>query len=354
MRHDNVWHGSPSAPATTVSAKEAGLRYVGDHIPGIRRNRAGKYFFYRDAQGERIDDPELKARIRKLAIPPAWNNVWICPHPNGHLQATGIDARGRKQYRYHPRWRAVRDETKYNRMIAFGHALPAIRARVEKDLGRHGLPREKILAAIVRLLETTLIRIGNREYARENASFGLTTLRNRHVTVEGGAIHFEFRAKSGKMRKLDLKDRRLARLIKQCRDLPGQELFQYIDRDGARHRVASDDVNAYLKEASGADFTAKDFRTWAGTVFAALALQDLTPFASDDAAKRNVNQATQLVADKLANTVAICRKCYIHPEVFNAYLAGQLDLKPNTSISGLSAEEAAVLAFLESRRDDAL
>jgi DNA topoisomerase-1 len=353
MRHDNVWHGSPSAPATPASAKEAGLRHVGDHIPGIRRNRAGKHFSYRDAQGERIDDPKLKARIRKLAIPPAWKNVWICPQPNGHLQATGIDARGRKQYRYHPRWRAVRDETKYGRMIAFGHALPAIRARVEMDLGRHGLPREKILAAIVRLLETTLIRIGNRAYARENASFGLTTLRNRHVTVEGRTIHFEFRAKSGKMRRLDLQDHRLARLMKQCRDLPGHELFQYVDCDGGRRRIASDDVNAYLKDASGADFTAKDFRTWAGTVSAALALRDFAPFESEAGAKRNINRAVELVAEKLANTVAICRKCYIHPEVFNAYLAGALDLTRHASISGLSADETAVLAFLESRRDDA-
>ncbi len=353
MRNHENRHGSIPAPATPTSAKQAGLRYIGDHAPGIHRNRAGKHFFYRDAQGENINDPEVKARIRKLAIPPAWKNVWICSKANGHLQATGIDARGRKQYRYHPRWRAVCDETKYGRMIAFGHALPAIRDRVEKDLKHSGLPREKILATIVRLLETTLIRIGNREYARENASFGLTTLRNRHVTVEGGNIHFEFRAKSGKMRQLDLKDRRLARIMKQCRDLPGYELFQYVDRDGERHRIGSDDVNAYLKDASGAEFTAKDFRTWAGTVESALALQDFAPFASEAEAKRNITQAIELVAGKLGNTVAICRKCYIHPEVFEAYLGGQLKLDRRAASAGLSTEESAVLAFLEDRRGDA-
>jgi DNA topoisomerase-1 len=339
------------------AAKQAGLRYVTDRAFGISRHRAGKSFYYRDRNGAKIDDPATVERIRKLAIPPAWKNVWICKSANGHLQATGIDARGRKQYRYHPRWRAVRDETKYNRMIAFGRALPAIRARVDRDLRREGLPREKILATIVRLLETTLIRIGNREYARENASFGLTTLRNRHVSVEGDTVHFEFRAKSGKMRRLDLKDRRMARLVKKCRELPGHELFQYVGKDGERRSVASDDVNDYLRETTGADFTAKDFRTWAGTVLAALALQEFEAFDSEAAAKRNITRAIEHVSGKLGNTVSICRKCYVHPEVFDAYLDGSLaaGLKQDIEASlkddlpHLSPEEVVVLAFLQRR-----
>ncbi len=296
-------------------------------------------------------------RIRKLAIPPAWKDVWICASPNGHLQATGIDAKGRKQYRYHATWRAVRDESKYGRTIAFGRALPAIRANVARDLRREGLPREKMLAAIVRLLETTLIRVGNREYARENDSFGLTTLRNRHVKVEGGTISFEFRAKSGKMRRLHLKDRTMARIVKRARDLPGYELFQYVDKDGRRHTIGSDDVNQYLKEASGADFTAKDFRTWAGTVLAALALKEFKAFDSEAAAKRNITQAIEHVAGRLGNTPSICRKCYVHPALFEAYLDGTLaaGLKQDVEatmtedLQTLSPEEAAVLAFLEYR-----
>jgi len=340
-----------------AAARGAGLRYVADHMPGISRKRAGKAFSYRDAKGEKVTDPATLDRIRKLAIPPAWKDVWICASRNGHLQATGIDARGRKQYRYHGNWRAVRDETKYGRMIAFGRALPAIRERVTRDLRREGLPREKMLATIVRLLETTLIRVGNREYARENDSFGLTTLRNRHVKVEGGTISFEFRAKSGKMRKLDLKDRTLARIVKRARDLPGYELFQYVDKDGERHGINSDDVNQYLKEASGADFTAKDFRTWAGTVLAALALQEFEAFDSEAAAKRNITHAIEQVSARLGNTVAICRKCYVHPAVFEAYLDGALaaNLKKEVEatlaeeLEKLSPEEAAVLAFLEHR-----
>jgi DNA topoisomerase-1 len=346
-----------SALDPVSAAKQAGLRYVADRAAGISRHRAGKSFFYRDRDGAKIGDPATLARIRKLAIPPAWKNVWICKSANGHLQATGIDARGRKQYRYHPHWRAVRDETKYNRMIAFGRALPIIRARVERDLRRDGLPREKILATIVRLLETTLIRIGNREYARDNASFGLTTLRNRHVSVEGDTVHFEFRAKSGKMRRLDLKDRRMARLVKSCRELPGQELFQYVDKAGERHSITSDDVNDYLKETSGADFTAKDFRTWAGTVLAALALQEFEAFDSEAAAKRNITRAIEHVSGKLGNTVSICRKCYVHPEVFDAYLDGTLaaslkqdiEVRLKDDLPHLSREEVVVLAFLQRR-----
>lgn len=349
--------GPTIAASPPVAARQAQLRYVDDSAPGIRRRRLGQYFSYRDDAGRKVDDPATLARIRRLAIPPAWTEIWICPWPNGHLQATGRDARGRKQYRYHARWRAVRDETKYNRMIAFGRALPSIRARVDRDLKRDGLPREKVLATIVRLLETTLIRVGNREYARENASYGLTTLRDRHVAIAGDRVHFEFRAKSGKMRRLDLKDRRLARIVKGCRDLPGQELFQYVDRDGTRRTVGSDDVNAYLKDAAGDDFTAKDFRTWAGTVLAALALHEFESFDSEAAAKRNITRAIENVAGKLGNTVSICRKCYIHPEIFEAYLDGTLmdGLKADIEaalvddIRHLSGEEVAVLAFLQKR-----
>jgi len=354
-------HASESAPAIDVvaMAKQAGLRYVGDHMAGIRRKRAGRSFSYIDRNGDKVTDETTLARIRKLAIPPAWNDVWICASPHGHLQATGIDARGRKQYRYHADWRTIRDETKYNRMIAFGRALPAIRDRVRRDLAHDGLPREKILATIVRLLETTLIRIGNREYARDNASFGLTTLRNRHVAVEGSTVRFEFRAKSGKMRKLTLKDRKLAGIVKRCRDLPGYELFQYVDHDGERHSVSSDDVNDYLKETTGADFTAKDFRTWAGTVLAAMALQEFAAFDSEAAAKRNITQAIEEVAARLGNTASICRKCYVHPEVFEAYLDGTLakglrediDAELTEDIADLTPEEVAVLAFLQRRLD---
>jgi DNA topoisomerase-1 len=340
-----------------AAAKQAGLRYVTDRARGISRTQGGEAFSYYDASGREITDEPTLARIRKLAIPPAWRDVWICASPNGHLQATGIDARGRKQYRYHAKWRRVRDETKYNRMIAFGRALPLIRARVEHDLKRPGLPREKILATIVRLLETTLIRIGNEEYARENASFGLTTLRNRHVKVDGNVVHFEFRAKSGKMRRLDLKDRKLARITKACRDLPGQELFQYVDEAGARRGVASDDVNAYLHAASGGDFTAKDFRTWAGTVLAAVALREFESFDSEAAGKRNITRAIEHVSARLGNTASICRKCYVHPEIFDAYLEGALaegftaDIAATLTdeLSHLSPEEVAVLAFLQRR-----
>jgi DNA topoisomerase-1 len=343
-----------------ASAKRAGLRYVTDSAPGISRRRTGQSFSYRDANGQKVTDSGTLARIRKLAIPPAWKNVWICATPNGHLQATGIDAKGRKQYRYHAGWRALRDETKYGRMVAFGRAIPAIRAQVARDLQRAGLPREKILATLVRLLETTLIRIGNREYARENASFGLTTLRNRHVAVEGDTVHFEFRAKSGKMRRLDLKDRTMARLVKRCRELPGYELFQYVGSDGERHSVTSDDVNGYLKDITGADFTAKDFRTWAGTVLTALALREFESFDSEAGAKRNITRAIEQVSARLGNTVSICRRCYVHPEIFDAYLEGSLviglkedvDTALKNELTHLSPEEVVVLTFLHRRLGD--
>jgi DNA topoisomerase-1 len=306
------------------AARAAHLRYVTDTRPGIRRRKRGRAFSYYDADGQRVHDDATLARIKALAIPPAWTDVWICADPRGHIQATGRDAKGRKQYRYHARWQAVRDETKYGRMIAFGDALPRIHQRTSEHLRLPGLPREKVLAAIVRLLEATLIRVGNAEYARNNHSFGLTTLRDRHVDVAAGSGHvrFEFRGKHGKRHSVDLKDRRLARVIKQCRDIPGQELFQYLDDEGNRHTVESTDVNNYLRELTGEDFTAKDFRTWAGTVLAAQALAELGAAESGSDAQRKVVQAVEQVAQRLGNTPAVCRKCYIHPAVVDAYLGG--------------------------------
>jgi DNA topoisomerase I len=347
----------PTVIEPREASRAAGLRYVSDEAPGIGRLRRGKSFTYKDAEGRMLRDGATLKRIKSLAIPPAWTNVWICPLADGHLQATGRDQRGRKQYRYHPRWRQVRDEHKFSRMIAFGRALPRIRERVEKDLGRPGLGREKVLATVVRLLETTLIRVGNEEYVRENRSFGLTTLRTQHVDVDGTTIKFEFRAKSGKMQSIKLKDRRLARIVKACIDMPGRELFQYLDEAGERRTIDSSDVNDYLREISGDEFTAKDFRTWAGTVLAALALQEFQSVDTQAAAKRNVTQAIERVAAKLGNTPAICRKCYVHPEVIGCYLDGSLvDLlkekvagKLRDDLDGLDAAEAAVLVFLQKR-----
>lgn len=304
-----------------------------------------------------VQDPEDLRRIKSLAIPPAWRDAWICPVPNGHLQATGRDAKGHKQYRYHPRWREARDGTKYDRMIVFGQALPRIRERVEQDLSLPGLPREKMLATIGRLLETTLIRVGNEEYARRNDSFGLTTMRDRHADISGSTIRFEFRGKGGIRHSVDLTDRRLARIIKQSRELPGYELFQYLDENGERQMIESSVVNAYLREIAGDDFTAKDFRTWAGTVLAARALQEVESFTSQAQAKRNLVKVIESVAMRLGNTKAICRKCYIHPAVITAYLGGSLlrSLRQRLSremarpLKDLSPEEAAVLALLQRR-----
>jgi DNA topoisomerase-1 len=347
--------GRSAIPVVTdpvESAKAAGLRYVSGG-PGIARRRAGSGFVYVGADGARVTDAGELRRIRSLAIPPAWRDVWICPVPHGHLQAVGRDGRGRRQYRYHPRWRAVRDETKYTRMIAFGRALPQIRARAERDLARPGLPREKVLAAAVRLLETTFVRIGNASYARTNGSFGLTTLRRRHVDVSGSTLRFEFRGKGGKTVSVDVTDRRLARIVRRCQDLPGQELFQYVDDGGARQTIDSADVNAYLKEIGGEDFTAKNFRTWAGTVLAALALQEGHAFDSRAQARRNVARAIGTVARQLGNTPAICRKSYVHPAVIDAYLEGltltALRARAVPSAPGLRPEEAAVLALLHRR-----
>jgi len=339
------------------AARSAGLRYVGDARPGLARKKSGKSFRYVDAAGAPVRDEETLARIRSLAIPPAWTDVWICPSPQGHIQATGRDEKGRKQYRYHPRWRQVRDEAKYGRMAAFGRALPRIREAVDADLKRDGMPRRKVLAAVVQLLELSLIRVGNDEYARTNKSFGLTTMRNRHVAVEGPTIRFQFKGKSGVKHRISIKDRRLARVVARCQELPGQELFTYIDDDGEPQRIDSADVNEYLREASGEDFTAKDFRTWAGTVLASLALQEFEAFDGEAQAKRNVVQAVERVAERLGNTPSVCRKCYVHPAVLDAYLEGSMldalrartDRAMADSIGRLKPEEAAVLALLQNR-----
>jgi DNA topoisomerase I len=314
------------APESVHAAKAARLRYVSDRQPGITRARAaGGGFVYRDARGKVIRDAAELDRIKALAVPPAWTDVWICTHANGHLQATGRDARRRKQYRYHPRWRRTRDETKYEHTLEFGRALPAIRRRVDADLGRPGLPREKVLAAVVRLLEDTLARVGNPEYAVQNNTFGLTTLRSRHVRIAGGRIELDFRAKHGIRHVSRVSDRKLARVVKNCRDLPGSELFQYLDEDGERHSIDSADVNDYLREISGREITAKDFRTWAATNLAVLALAEQEQEQEQEPPTRKAQvEAIKQVAKRLGNTPAICRKCYIHPAVLESHLNGSL------------------------------
>lgn len=336
---------SKSAAAVTdpaASAKSAGLRYVSDRMPGIRRIGTGKTFRYLMPDGRLVRDPETLQRIRSLVIPPAWTEVWICPRPDGHLQASGRDARKRKQYRYHNRWREFRDETKFDRMVAFGKVLPKIRARVKRDLSLPGLSKEKVLATLVSLLERTFIRIGNEEYSKQNNSFGLTTLRDHHVAFSGAGtkIHFYFRGKSGKRHAIDLEDPHLARIVRRLKDLPGYELFQYIDDDGQQRSIDSSDVNDYLREITGQDFTAKDFRTWAGTVLAASALCKLIQFETERQAKKHIVAAIETVAARLGNTVAVCRKCYIHPAVFEAYMARKL---PQATCG-----EKWVLTFLQS------
>ena len=310
-----------------ATAREAGLSYVSDARAGIRRERVPDGFRYRDAQGKLIRDETVLERIRKLAIPPAWEDVWICPSANGHLQATGWDARGRKQYRYHARWRTVRDENKFGRLVDFAHALPAIRKRVAADMRVSGLPREKVLAAVVRLLETTFIRVGNERYAKENGSFGLTTMRNRHVRVRGERIEFDFRGKSGVQHRITLEDAQLAGIIRHCKDLPGYELFEYVDDDGQVRSIESSDVNDYLKRITGQDYTAKDFRTWAGTVLAVLALCRAECPQSEAHAKSVLKTAIGDVAKQLGNTVAVCRKCYIHPRVLDTFMEAVADQK---------------------------
>jgi DNA topoisomerase I len=346
------------APAPTESAREAGLRYTVDSSPGIRRRRAGKGFTYTGPEGRRIDDPETLARIRDLAVPPAWTDVWICLDPRGHLQATGRDARGRKQYRYHPEWRRVRDADKFDRLLAFGRSLPAIRKRIDRDLARPGLPRERVLAAVVRLLETTMIRVGNDAYARDNGSYGLTTLLDRHADVDGSKIEFRFRSKGGKLSRARVRDRRVAAVIKRSLELPGRQLFQYVDHEDRVQNVDSADVNDYLRDVTGLDLTSKDFRTWAGTTAAVAALAELQSFGSETEAKRGVVRAIEDVADGLGNTPAVCRKCYVHPAVIEAYMDGSLaEVVGGAASNGAKGsndhepEERAVLALLERRRN---
>jgi DNA topoisomerase-1 len=333
-----------------LAARAVGLRYVNDDEPGISRRRAGKSFSYTGPDGARVTDDETLARIRALAVPPAWTDVWICRSARGHIQATGRDARGRKQYRYHALWSQTRDAAKYERTIAFARALPRLRRQVARDLRRRGLPREKVVAAVVRLLEATLVRVGNEEYARDNRSYGLTTLRNRHAAVRGSALKFTFRGKSGVNHSVGIRDKRMAKVVRDCQELPGQRLFGYVDDDGEVQAVDSDDVNEYLRAAMGDDFSAKDFRTWAGTVLAARALRDL------DATDKSVKQAIEQVASELGNTPAVCRRCYVHPAIIDSHLdgslsrtlAGKVDEKLRRD-RGLSNEERLVLSVLRRR-----
>ena len=336
------------------SAELVGLRYVNDTSPGIRRQCVGEEFRYISVNGERIGNDFELNRIKALVIPPAWTDVWICPLAHGHLQATGRDAKGRKQYRYHAHWNKIRNQTKFNRMIAFGEALPKLRQRTQEDLTLAGLPREKVLATVVQLLENTRIRIGNEEYAQTNDSFGLTTMRDQHVDISGAKLRFKFRGKSGVNHEIELSDRRLAKIVKRCQDIPGQELFQYLDDDGQHQPIDSADVNAYLQEITGLDFTAKDFRTWGGTVLAAQELNELGPFESQTEGKKNVTQAIKDVAERLGNRPATCRKYYVHPFVIDAYMDGTLfetmkapTHKTTASPSELRPEEQAVIKILE-------
>jgi len=347
-----------STPSDAITAaRAAGLRYSQDTQPGLTRQSRDSGFIYLDTHGHRLKDQEALERIQALVIPPAWTSVWICPYPNGHLQATGRDSRGRKQYRYHSQWAEHRDESKFTHMIAFARALPRIRKRVGKDLRQPGLPRTKVLAAILQLLEATLIRVGNDEYARTNRSYGLTTLHNHHVKVNSGTVRFSFRGKSGKYHQVTLKERRLAGIVKRCQDMPGQELLAYVDDTGQVHDVGSQDVNDYLRDISGGDFSAKDYRTWAGTVLAAIALQEFEEVTSESQAKKNIVSAVEAVAKMLGNTPSVCRKCYVHPIILESYFEGQtiatlketVSGKIDRSLSKLKPEEAAVLVLLQKR-----
>jgi DNA topoisomerase I len=339
-----------AAPPTASDAEKAGLEYVNDGEPGIRRHRRGQGFVYLGSNGKMVRDPYARARIRSLAIPPAWTEVWICASENGHLQATGRDAKGRKQYRYHVDFVAIRDSAKYERLVEFAKSLPAVRETVAKQMALPGLPREKVLATIVHLLDSTLIRVGNDSYARENDSYGITTLRGSHVKVAGAELRFQFKGKSGKSWRVTIRDRRVAKIIRSFQDLPGQHLFQYLDESGSALRVTSTDVNDYLRTLTGREVTAKDFRTWAGTVLAANQLYDMERPGSATAAKRQIRAALQEVSARLGNTVAICRKCYVHPSVLEAYVAGELRLRRVASKdTALRPEEAATLRFLRRR-----
>jgi DNA topoisomerase-1 len=348
---------SDGADENREAAEAAGLVYVTDDAPGITRKKSGTGWRYIDAKGVTIKDYWEKKRIEKIGVPPAYADVWICPRENGHIQATGRDAKGRKQYRYHAKWTEARDSAKYERMMAFGKLLPNLRKRVAADMRKQGLPRAKVLATLVALLEKTLIRIGNEDYAKDNKSFGLTTLRNRHVDIEGSTLRFDFKGKSGKTWNLDLKDRRVAKVVRSIQELPGQHLFQYIDEDGVRQPVDSADVNDYLREITGEDVTAKDFRTWAGTVLASMALAEFEAVDSQARMKKNVKAAIEKVASRLGNTPTICRKCYVHPQVVTSYLDGSLlrDIKSEVEHTlsedsdHLRPEEAALLGLLSRR-----
>ena len=339
------------------AAEDAGLRYVSDDQPGYTRKAKGDDFEYFDTEGKPIRDDQRLLRIKRIGIPPAYKDVWICPSANGHIQATGRDARRRKQYRYHERWREVRDENKYDRMLVFGEALPKIRRRVKKDIALPEMPREKVLATIVQLLERTFIRVGNEEYARANKSFGLTTMQDRHVDVKGAKTRFRFRGKSGIQHDVDITDRHIAKIISKLQDLPGQELFQFVDDEGEVRDISSQDVNDYLREITGQEFTAKDFRTWAGTVLAAMALNAVGAFENKKQAKSNIKNAIHAVSQILGNTPAICRKCYVHPAVFENYLDGKsiegLRKKTEEALTeknvDLRSDEMAVLSFLRDR-----
>lgn len=352
-------HSSARSTASTIdnpsreAAESAGLRYVSDDRPGITRIRRGQRFSYLLPNGEPLRDAKALERIRKLAIPPAYENVWICPQANGHLQASGRDAKGRKQYRYHEDFRAVRDGNKYEHILEFAAALPKIRAAVDGHLALSGLPRKKVLATIVRLMETTMIRVGNSQYAQANKSYGLSTMRNNHVAVEGSELKFRFKGKSGKLWRLNIRNRRVARIVRMMQELPGQHLFQYLDEDGASREVTSGDINRYLKEISGADITSKDFRTWTGTVLAAVGLGEFDKAESQAAGNRNVKAAVEAVSAILGNTPTVCRKCYIHPSVIDSYLAGDLRLRiTDGKDDGLAPAEKAVLRFLKRRLAD--
>jgi DNA topoisomerase I len=354
---------SPRAKEHRRAASKAGLRYVSDGVAGIERRRAGKGWLFFAPGKKRITAAAQCRRIASLAIPPAWTDVWICPDPLGHIQVTARDARGRKQYRYHPRYRATRDSSKFRRMLEFSEILPAVRARLETDLRARDLTRRQVLATVVTLLDRTLIRVGNDEYAKQNQSFGLTTLRDRHVKVRGSEVRFKFRGKSGVNHDVSIHDKRLARIVQQCQDLPGQELFQYVDAGGERQTISSDDVNAYLRETTGRDITAKDFRTWAGTMLAARELCAMGPARNKRDALRNMNLAIDAVSERLGNTRAVCRKYYVHPTLVRAYLMGLTAPLPSRTMPrehrrphpppALRRDEVAVLQFLQEEAPDA-
>ncbi|GIQ78347.1 DNA topoisomerase IB [Bradyrhizobium sp. RD5-C2] len=357
LRNSRIEEVPDRAADVASSIAEEGLRYVNDASPGYRRKRTGTSFTYYDKDGKQITDKAIVRRIKSIGIPPAYEFVWICPSANGHIQATGVDARGRKQYRYHSKWRELRDQNKYAHVVQFAAALPSLRAQVSADMKLEGLPRDKVLATIVSLLEKTLIRVGNAEYAQQNKSYGLTTMRRKHVAIGRGVLRFDFTGKSGKQWKLQVEDKRITAVVKRCAEIPGHELFKYLDDNNASHTVDSGDVNTYIREITGQDFTAKDFRTWAGTVLAALALAEFKKYDSQTEAKRNVVAAIEKVAKQLGNTPAICRNSYVHPEVLSAYMSGDLIKMIDAKIAQkfkrqyakLTAEEIMVLAFLHKR-----